>query len=100
MPEPPRSRPRLVGLDAWRQTREQLRRVFAEAGLSEEVWREGAELQAAVQNAVADSQRMSAGVPGVGLDLVLPDFEARKASLGRNVGEQRIALVQARLARA
>lgn len=78
----------------------ELRHVFAGAGLTEEVWHEGAELQGAVQDAVADAERMAGGVPGVGLDLVLPEFEARMASLGRNVGEQRIGLVQARLVRA
>jgi SAM-dependent methyltransferase len=76
---------------------DELRSLLSAAGLREDVWREMAEVQAGIQQALDDSHRMSSGVPGVGLDLVLPDFDARMAALGRNVGEQRIALVQARL---
>jgi hypothetical protein len=32
---------------------------------------------------------------GLGLHLLMPEFEARMAGLARNVGEQRIELVQA-----
>jgi hypothetical protein len=47
-----------------------------------------------IQAAAADAERMSAGLPGIDLALVMPDFEARMAGLGRNVGEGRITLVQ------
>jgi hypothetical protein len=34
-----------------------------------------------------------AGIPGIGLEPLLPDYEARMAGLARNVEEQRITML-------
>lgn len=43
--------------------------------------------------------KLGGGLPGVDLRLVLPDFHTRAATLGRNVEEKRIDLIQAVLTR-
>jgi len=43
---------------------------------------------------------MTSGLPGVGLDLLMPDYVERMATLARNVEDGRIGVVLAILARA
>ena len=82
-------------------TAKALRRLLFDAGFRESVWREGDEVVTACREAVADVYGMKAGggLPGVDLTLVMPDFHQRAATLGRNVKEDRIGLVQAVLTR-
>ncbi|CAN5605868.1 class I SAM-dependent methyltransferase [soil metagenome] len=78
----------------------ELRELLGRAGFDEIAWNEGASIQSTIQAAAADGHGMAAGVPGVTLELVMPDFQARMAGLARNVEEQRVALVQAVMRRA
>ena len=77
-------------------TPDELRGAAESAGFAVREWLEGQELVARI-GATAASGRpgMTTGVEGITLALVMPDFEPRMASLARNVGEQRIALVMA-----
>ena len=43
---------------------------------------------------------MAPGLPGVGLDLLMPDYQARMAGLAGNVEAGRITLLLAVMARA
>jgi SAM-dependent methyltransferase len=74
-----------------------LRATLRDTGLTEVAWRDREEIGAAMQQAGADSEAMSTGVPAVDLALVMPDYEARMETVVRNVAEGRIALVQALL---
>jgi MPBQ/MSBQ methyltransferase len=76
---------------------EELRATLRSAGLTEAVWRDRAEIGAAMQQAAAESDAMSAGIPEVDLSLVMPDYDVRMETVGRNVAEGRVALVQALL---
>jgi hypothetical protein len=67
--------------------------LVREAGFETVVFHEDA-AAAGPSIQAAGAERMSAGLPGIDLALVMPDFEARMAGLGRNVGEGRITLVQ------
>jgi SAM-dependent methyltransferase len=69
--------------------------VLEAAGLGLEDWSIGADVQAAVLAATQDNARMAAGLPGVGLDLLMPDYAARMAGLAANVEAGRIELVLA-----
>ena len=69
-----------------------LRATLNAAGLVATEWRTGADAQAALV-AAAGSPQMKSGVPGIGLDLLLPDYEARMGGLARNVEDGRITLV-------
>ena len=82
-------------------TARDLRRLLFDVGFRERVWREGAEVVSACQEAVAGmyGMKLGGGLPGVDLTLVVPDFHQRTATLGRNVQEERIGLVQAVLTR-
>ena len=82
-------------------TSRDLRRLLFEAGFREKVWREGPEVVSACQEAVAGmyGAKLGGGLPGVDLTLVMPDFHKRAATLGRNVEEDRIGLVQGLLSR-
>lgn len=73
----------------------QLRGALAEAGFTERVWHRRPEIQAGIQQAVADNDAMASGHPDVTLDLVMPDFAERMAGLAKNVQEDRIDMVQA-----
>lgn len=75
---------------------EELRETLATAGFNPTEWREGQDAQAALV-AAATSEQMKAGIPGVGLDLLLPDYQARMAGLARNVEDGRITLMMALL---
>jgi len=77
----------------------QLRELLRRAGFKEIAWNEGANIQSTIQAAAAEAHGMAAGLPGVTLELVMPDFQARMAGLARNVEEQRVALVQAVMSR-
>jgi hypothetical protein len=50
--------------------------------------------------AAATSGTLPAPVPGIGLELLLPDYEARMTGLSRNLENGHINLVMAVLARA
>jgi hypothetical protein len=73
---------------------DELRQVTDQAGVQVAAWTEG-------PDALAEIGRTAEAIParqddrGIGLHLLMPDFEQRMAGLARNVGEQRIALVQA-----
>jgi sarcosine/dimethylglycine N-methyltransferase len=69
--------------------------LLQDAGFLVESWRTGADAQTAIVAAVADTERMAPGLPGIGLDLVMPDYEARMAGLAGNVEAGRISLLLA-----
>ena len=72
-----------------------LRDLLIRAGFSEDVWQEGpAGIAESVQDAAAEETGMAAGVPGVTLELVVPEFQARMGGLARNVQEGRVTMVQ------
>ena len=80
---------------------DELRRLAESAGFAVREWLEGQELIARIgATAASGGPGMTTGVEGITLALVMPDFEPRMASLARNVGEQRIALVMAVLSKA
>ena len=72
----------------------ELRQTLAGAGLHEQVWRTRPEVQASI-GAAAEHPHMAGGLPGVTLELVMPDFSALMAGIARNFQEDRIDLVQA-----
>jgi SAM-dependent methyltransferase len=74
--------------------------LLQDAGFLVETWRAGADAQTAIVAAVADTERMAPGLPGVGLDLVMPDYEARMAGLAANVAAGRISLLLAVMTKA
>jgi hypothetical protein len=55
----------------------------------------GADAHAAIAAATADTRRMAHGLPGVGLELLMPDYPAQMAGLARNVEAGRISLLLA-----
>ncbi len=63
------------------------RELAAEAGFAVSEWLQSPEVLARV-GAIAgsDAAAMSSGVPGVDLSLLMPDFEARMASVAENLG--------------
>jgi hypothetical protein len=63
------------------------------------VWLSGEDAQAALVAAASDSARMSTGLPGVSLDLLMPNYSERMAGLARNVEDGRISLLLAVLSR-
>ena len=69
--------------------------LLQDAGFLVESWRAGADAQTAIVAAVADTERMAPGLPGIGLDLVMPDYEARMAGLAGNIEAGRISLLLA-----
>ena len=80
---------------------DELRGVAESAGFAVREWLEGQELIARIGvTAASGGPGMTTGVEGITLALVMPDFEPRMASLARNIGEQRIALVMAVLSKA
>ncbi len=77
----------------------EMREVLGRAGFDERAWQEGPSIASSIQEAASKGHGMAAGVPGVSLELVMPDFQARMAGLARNVEEQRVTLIQAVMAR-
>lgn len=73
----------------------EMRVLLADAGFDELCWQEGSGIQASIQQAASQGHGMATGAPGLTLELLMPDFEARMAGLARNVQDQRIVLIQA-----
>lgn len=69
--------------------------LLRDAGFQVVSWCAGEDAQTAIVAAAADAERMAAGVPGVGLDLLMPDYHARMAGLAGNVEAGRISLLLA-----
>lgn len=70
-----------------------LKELVQESGLSIQEWREGPDALAAIGE-VAATIMPSPAASTVALPILMPNFEARMAGLGRNVAEGRITLVQ------
>ena len=79
---------------------EQAQALAADAGFAVAEWRQGLDAISPI-GAIAgsDAPAMSAGVEGVDLALLMPDFEARMGGLARNVEAERIELAMAVLIR-
>ena len=76
---------------------EALREALERPGFAAEVWEVG---PAALAPAAAEAAALADGpAPRVDVALLMPDRDARMASLARNIAEQRIAPVQAVLRR-
>jgi SAM-dependent methyltransferase len=73
---------------------EQLRAMAEAAGFAPLLWNQGEQTLAPIARA-ASGMPVAGDDHGLGLHLLMPEFEARMAGLARNVGEQRIELVQA-----
>ena len=78
-------------------SREQWLGILAAAGLQPIQWLTGEEVQSALAAAANSGAVLPAGVSGIGLELLLPDYEARMAGLARNVEEGRVTLLMALL---
>jgi SAM-dependent methyltransferase len=85
--------------DSFVPTEPELKNLLENAGLRVEVWLRGEDVQAALVAAAGDSARMSTGLPGVTLELLMPDYSERMAGHDRNVEEGRISLLLAVLSR-
>jgi SAM-dependent methyltransferase len=85
--------------DSFVPTEPELRNLLENAGLQVDVWLSGEDAQGTLVAAASDSTHMSTGLPGVGLELLMPDFAERMAGLARNVEEGRISLLLAVLSR-
>jgi SAM-dependent methyltransferase len=81
--------------DSFVPTEAGLQRVLEHAGFRVVHWVTGEEAQAALVSATADADRMTSGLPGVGLDLLMPDYIERMAGLARNVEDGRVGIVLA-----
>jgi SAM-dependent methyltransferase len=81
--------------DSFVPTEAGLRSVLEHAGFRAVHWVTGDEAQAALVSAAAASDRMTSGLPGVGLDLLMPDYVERMGGLARNVEDGRIGIVLA-----
>jgi MPBQ/MSBQ methyltransferase len=71
----------------------ELRPLLAGAGLSIREWREDQDALAAIAEA-AQAEPVRPAPETFGLQLLMPDYDARMAALARNVEGRRIALVQ------
>ncbi len=78
----------------------EMRELLARAGFAEVAWQEGLSTQSSIQQAASEGHGMTSGAPGLTLELLMPDFQARMTSLARNVQEERITLIQAVVRRA
>jgi MPBQ/MSBQ methyltransferase len=75
---------------------EEIRRLTESAGFTVREWLGGPDLVARIgETAQSGRPGMAAGVDGVTLALLMPDFNERMAGLARNVEQQRIGLVMA-----
>jgi SAM-dependent methyltransferase len=81
--------------DSFVVTETGLRSVLERAGFRVDCWLTGGEAQAALAAAAGDTARMASGLPGVGLDLLMPDYVERMAGLARNVEDGRIGILLA-----
>jgi len=75
----------------------ELKALLQGTGLHIDLWLTGQAAQAALVTAAGDTERMTPGLPGVGLDLLMPDYAERMAGLARNVEDGRIELLLAAL---
>lgn len=85
--------------DSFVPTAKDLKDLLIGASLRVEEWLAGETAQAALVAAAGDSDRMTIGLPGVALDLLMPDYTERMAGLARNVEDGRIGLLLAVLSR-
>ena len=76
-----------------------MKAVLEQSGLHAEKWLVGERVQHALAAAAADVERMTSGLPGVGVDLLMPDYAERMAGLARNVEDGRVSLLLAVLSR-
>jgi hypothetical protein len=72
----------------------QLREMAEAAGFTPLLWNQGEGTLASIASAARDVPVRSED-RGIGLHLLMPEFEARMAGLSMNVAERRIELVQA-----
>jgi len=73
-----------------------VRRLAAGAGFAVAEWLQGPDLLTRVGEVAGSGvEAMSIGVEGVGLSLLMPDFEVRMAGVARNIVEQRVELAMA-----
>jgi len=79
----------------------EMRKLLFRAEFTEIAWKEGDEVVADSKKAAEAvyGAKAGAGLPGVDLGLLVPNFAKRVATLGRNVQEDRIGLVQGVLRR-
>jgi SAM-dependent methyltransferase len=76
-----------------------LKATLEASGLRVEKWLLREQVQEAIASAAGDTERMTSGLPGVGLDLLMPNYAERMAGLARNVEDGRIGLLLAVLSR-
>jgi ubiquinone/menaquinone biosynthesis C-methylase UbiE len=81
--------------DSFVPTEPELKDVLDRASLRVGEWLDGEDAQTALVAAASDSERMTIGLPGVSLDLLMPDHTERMASLARNVEDGRISVLLA-----
>jgi ubiquinone/menaquinone biosynthesis C-methylase UbiE len=78
---------------SWIAPAAELRALLSEAELGVREWREGQDALATIAEA-AQAEPVPATAESLGLQLLMPDYDARMAGLARNVESGRIALVQ------
>jgi ubiquinone/menaquinone biosynthesis C-methylase UbiE len=86
--------------DSFVPTEPDLRTILETTGFHVDQWLTREAAQSALAAAAGGTERMTSGLPGVGLDLLMPDYVERMATLARNVEDGRIGVVLAILARA
>jgi SAM-dependent methyltransferase len=77
---------------SWLVSGQELRALIEDAGLRIVEWNEGSDALQAIAGAAG---QVPPAVDGLGLELLLPDFNARMAGLAANVAAQNIVLLQA-----
>jgi SAM-dependent methyltransferase len=78
---------------SWLVSAEELRVLLEAASLEILAWNEGPAALGAIADAAAQMPT-TATDPHLGLHILMPDFEERMAGLGRNIAQEKIALVQ------
>ncbi|MBV9335837.1 MAG: class I SAM-dependent methyltransferase [Solirubrobacterales bacterium] len=81
--------------DSFLPTEAELKAVLQDGGLRVEKWLTGQQAQDALGSAAGDKELMTTGLPGIGLNLLMPDYAERMAGLARNVEHGRIGLLLA-----
>ena len=79
--------------ESWLVSADELRDLLEASGLDVAHWREGPAALEAI-GAIAQSLPTRPAHQRLGLDLLMPDYEERMAGVARNIGQQKIALVQ------
>jgi SAM-dependent methyltransferase len=74
--------------------------ILEQSDLRAENWLRSEQAQQALASAAGDTERMTSGLPGVGVNVLLPDYAERMAGLARNIEEGRVGLLLAVLSRA